>query len=145
MIIGLSLISLDLNPTEIKIISISIIPDTVESVGFADFKTSLENLFLNNAFNKPAITNGMITKKKRFFMSIFVEKYILFPKRTDNPNGINSIEIMNVNDCIIKEKRISASKKPVHAASIPSGGTIEEIIIPVLKKLNLSGIMYETT
>ena len=36
-------------------------------------------------------------------------------------------------DIIMRVNNISASKKPVHAESIASGGTAEDIIIPVLR------------
>ncbi len=45
---------------------------------------------------------------------------------------------------MISVKRISASKKPVHADNMASGGTAEEMIIPVRRNRNCSGIMFDT-
>jgi hypothetical protein len=49
------------------------------------------------------------------------------------------------NNWMMRVKRISASKKPLQADSIASGGTAEEIIIPVFKKLKVWGIKLEIT
>ena len=53
-------------------------------------------------------------------------------------------DIKDKKDLIIRVNSISASKKPVHAESIASGGTAEDIIIPVLRNRNVSGIIFET-
>lgn len=39
---------------------------------------------------------------------------------------------------------MSPSKKLVHADNMAFGGTVEEMMIPVLKKLYFCGIIYET-
>jgi hypothetical protein len=44
---------------------------------------------------------------------------------------------------MMRVRRRSPSKKPVHAESMASGGTVEAIMMPVFKKRNLSGMIFE--
>ena len=53
-------------------------------------------------------------------------------------------DIKDKKDIIIRVNSISASKKPAHAESIASGGTADDIIIPVLRNRNVSGIIFDT-